>query len=179
LKVPFAWLAASIAFAAQAHQGAHVHGLVKLGVAVQGSTVSIQLESPLDNLLGFEHRPRTAAQRKAAHDLLERMRTARDLFRFDAGAQCALSRSRVESDALDEGKAAAAPAASASAEAEHADLDASFEFTCREPGRLTSMDVGLFDAFERIARIEAAIVTDHGQFKRELGRPQRAVSLQR
>jgi hypothetical protein len=66
-------LLVAIACAAQAHLGAHVHGLVKLGVAVQGPTVSIELDSPLDNLLGFEHRPRTAAERQAARALLKQM----------------------------------------------------------------------------------------------------------
>jgi hypothetical protein len=165
-----------VAWAAQAHLGAHVHGLVKLGIAVQGATVSIQLESPLDNLLGFEHRPRTPAERQAAKALLKQMQSAQGLFRFDTAAQCSLTRSEVESEVLNENKAAAA-SDDQGTESEHADLDASFEFTCREPARLTSAVIGLFETFSRIRRIEISVATDKGQFKRELERPQHTLSL--
>ena len=37
---------------AQEH-AAHVHGDAHLDVALEGDTLSLQLESPLDNLLGF------------------------------------------------------------------------------------------------------------------------------
>ena len=166
------------ACAAQAHLGAHVHGLVKLGIAVQGATLSIQLESPLDDLLGFEHRPRTPGERQAARALLKQMQSAQGLFRFDTAAQCSLTRSEVESEVLDENKATAA-SDDHGTESEHADLDASFEFTCRDPTRLTSADIGLFEAFKRIHRIEISIATDKGQFKRELERPQHTLALHR
>jgi hypothetical protein len=44
-----------------AQEHAHVHGLVSLNVAVDGRILTVQLEAPLDSLLGFEHRPRTDA----------------------------------------------------------------------------------------------------------------------
>jgi hypothetical protein len=99
------------------------------------------------------------------------------LFRFDTAAQCSLTHSEIESAVLDESKTAASSAEPGSDESQHADLDANFEFTCREPGRLTSIDIGLFDAFRRIHRIEISVATDQGQFKRELPRPQHTLSL--
>ena len=42
------------------HAQAHVHGAVQLEVALDGPTLSIALEAPLDSLLGFERAPRTA-----------------------------------------------------------------------------------------------------------------------
>jgi hypothetical protein len=104
------------------------------------------------------------------------MRTAQELFRFDASARCSLTHSEVESEVLDESKPPTASAGQ-SKESDHADLDASFEFTCREPARLTSADIGLFEAFKRIRRIEVSVATDQGQFKRELERPQHTLWL--
>jgi hypothetical protein len=59
-------VALGVSCSALAKEGAHVHGLVKLDVAVDAKTLTVQLEAPLDSLVGFEHRPRTAAQKQAA-----------------------------------------------------------------------------------------------------------------
>ena len=51
---------------AQAHDNkAHVHGSAVLQVVMDGETVELALQSPLDNLVGFEHAPRTESQKKA------------------------------------------------------------------------------------------------------------------
>ena len=89
-------LVAPVARAQAAPQQAHVHGAAKIGVVVQGDTVSITLESPLESLIGFEHRPKTPAQQAAATALQARMRGGTDLFRFDAArAQPGQGRRRI------------------------------------------------------------------------------------
>ena len=50
------------AFAGKAHQ----HGVARLDLAVDGGTVTIAVEMPLDALVGFERSPRTGAERQAA-----------------------------------------------------------------------------------------------------------------
>jgi len=72
--------------AAAVHQHAHVHGIAKLGVAVQDKTVTIALESPLDSLIGFEHRASTPAQQSLVDALQARMKAPEELFRFDPGS---------------------------------------------------------------------------------------------
>jgi len=168
-------LAAPVAHAqvsTAAPQHAHVHGIARMGVVVQGGTVSITLESPLDSLIGFEHRPATPAQQAAADALRSRVQAGTGLFSFDAGADCALVKAEAES-------AIFVPAAQAGAGEEHADLDASFEFRCARPERLGRLDVGLFTAYPRLQRIAVEVVTDQGQFKRELNRSVRTVALRR
>jgi hypothetical protein len=70
---------------------AHEHGALRLDVAIEGSKLTITMEAPLDNLLGFERAPRTDAERKAAADVLARLRSpdkGTPLFALDAAAQC-------------------------------------------------------------------------------------------
>lgn len=156
---------------AGAHQHAHVHGVAKLGVAWQDKTVSITLESPLDSVIGFEHRPTTPAQKASVAALQARMKAPQDLFRFDAGAACTFTKGSAESAIFQ-------PPAAGAAE-EHADLDAEFEFTCERPDRLTTLDVGLFQAYPKLKRLEVDVATGKGQFKRDLRSPQRTVALVR
>lgn len=163
----FAVSLVAVAGAAFAHQDAHVHGVVGLDVAIEGKTLHIELESPLDNLLGFEHKPNTPAQRAAADAMLKRMKDAASWLKPDAAAQCVLSKAEVESDALK-------PDAK---DGGHADLDADYEFTCAAPEQLKTLEVGLFDAFKRISRIDAQVATAGGQSKQTLKRPQNKLRL--
>ena len=169
--------AALLPAAAGAQQKAHVHGFVTLNIAVQGGQLSVQLEAPLDSLLGFEHRPRTDAQRKAAEAALAVLNKPQDWLRPDAAAQCKLMRTNVQADAL---QPAAKPAAKADAKTdEHTDLDAAVDFTCAAPGQLKALDLGLFDAFPRINRIDVQVAGASGQLKQTLRRPARTVRLTR
>lgn len=156
LMLPLLALAALPAPADTPHHhdhGAHRHGVAQLEVAVDGSTLSIHLESPLDNLLGFEHAPRTEAQRMAARNLLRTLRQGERLFTPSEAAACKLAEARVEAPAL-EGRAG---------EEEHADLDADWRYTCAQPGRLTGMKVEMFARYPGLKRLDAAVVSGKGQ----------------
>ncbi|MBL8350833.1 MAG: DUF2796 domain-containing protein [Burkholderiaceae bacterium] len=154
---------------------AHEHGALRLDVAIEGNKLTIAMEAPLDNLLGFERAPRTDAERKAAADLLARLRspgTGVPLFAPDAAAQCTLSRSDVQAPVLE-------PGAGPAAKDEHADLDASYEFSCAKPDELRTLDVGLFEAYKRTQRIDVQVAGPKGQARVTLKRPARTVRLAR
>jgi hypothetical protein len=59
----------------------------------------------------------------------------------------------------------------------HAELAREFGFRCARPEQLKALDVGVFDAFARLHRIDAVVVTAAGQGKRSLQRPQRNLAL--
>jgi Protein of unknown function (DUF2796) len=161
--------------AALAAGKAHEHGALKLDVAIDGNKLTIEMEAPLDNLLGFERAPRTDAERKAAADVLARLRSpdkGSPLFAADAAAQCTLSQAEVQAPVLEAD-------AKAAAKDEHADLDARYEFNCAQPAELRSLDVGLFDAYKRIQRIDVQVAGPKGQSKLTLRRPARSVKLVR
>jgi hypothetical protein len=154
---------------------AHEHGALKLDVAIEGNKLTITMEAPLDNLLGFERAPRTDAERKAAAEVLARLRSpdkGTALFVADAAAKCTLGKAEVQAPVLE-------PGAKPAAKDEHADLDASYEFSCAQPGELRSLDVGLFDAYQRIQRIDVQVAGPKGQAKVTLKRPARSVKLVR
>ena len=157
----------------------HEHGALKLDVVIDGRQLLISMDAPLDNLLGFERAPRSAAERQAAAELLARLRSpnqGRPLFATDAAAQCVLSHVELNSPALAPAQNAASQAAGAH---EHADLDASYEFSCAQPQHLRQLELGLFEAYPRIQRIDVQIAGPAGQSKLTLKRPARSVALTR
>jgi Protein of unknown function (DUF2796) len=146
---------------------AHVHGAVQLDVAVDGQTLTLTLEAPLDSVVGFERAPRTAAEKQTAQDALAALRASGPLFTPDPVAGCVFKSATADSEALQPGAKAG----------EHADLDATAEFTCTKPELLRRIDLGgLLDRFPRIQRLQAQIVTAQGQFKQTLQRPARVLT---
>lgn len=148
-----------------ASQRAHVHGVASLSVAIDGAELSVYLESPLDSLLGFEHRPRTAAQRQAADAALARIQDVAAWLRPSAEAGCTVTALSVDDSALQPAKDSSGPPAKHS---DHADLTAQVGFRCEAPEQLKTMEVGLFAAFPRMRRIEAEVAGPGGQRKQTL-----------
>ncbi|MFZ2649214.1 MAG: DUF2796 domain-containing protein [Burkholderiaceae bacterium] len=163
--------------AAQAQARAHQHGVATIDVAIDAGTLSLRLEAPLEALFGFERAPRSDAERKAVQAVVARLNAADVLFRPDTAAGCTLERVELTSAVLKIGHVAAT--APRGAEAEHADLESEVEFSCKQIAKLAGIDIGLFEAFAFLQRIDVQIATPKGQFKRSLKRPQRRIALLR
>jgi hypothetical protein len=146
----------TLALPASAHaQHAHVHGVAKLEVAVEGSGLSVHLESPLQGLLGFEHAPRNDKERAVVAEMRKKLNEGGKLFAPTTAAQCKLKSVMIEAPTLD--------AKPASGHEAHGDLDADFQFTCAQPAKLTGVEVRLTDAFPNLRRIDAEVVSGKGQ----------------
>ena len=157
---------------AQGH--AHEHGVVKLDIAIEANKLSFQMESPLDNLVGFERAPRNDAERKRVDAAVAKLKAAGALFKIDPAAGCTLTNVELSSAPLKLGKAEAS-----ALEEGHADLDGDFEFTCKNAASASFIQLGLFDGFDAMQRIDVQIAAPQGQFKRTLRRPASRITLTR
>ena len=174
--MPSLMMAASTLAIAQQH--AHVHGVLSLNVAVDAQALTLQMEVPLDNFLGFERGPRTDAERKLDADMVARLKAADKLFVLDPKAGCSLSKVKLESAVLelgDKAKPATPPAKTAPAKGGkepegHADIDVDISFTCTNASQARFIDVKLFDAFKGVRTINAQVASGQGQFKRTLSK---------
>ena len=166
-------LFAAAALPAQAQQQhAHVHGQLKLDVAIDGPTIVIAMESPLDNIVGFERAPKTDAEKKTVEAAIAQLRAADKLFTIDPAANCKLGPVELRSSALGLGNP------DPSEPAGHADLDATFSFNCTNAAAAKFIDVNLFSAFKGTRQIDSQIASAQGQFKRQLKRPAGAQAAQ-
>lgn len=163
-------IAAALLFSAPlayAHE-AHVHGVGKLDVVLDGQALSLHLDSPLVNLVGFEHAANSAKDKAAVQAMTKTLRgTGADaVFVASPSAECKVSGVKLESAALDpellDEPAATKPAAQADHDG-HADLDADFTFRCAHPERLQKIEVRLFDAFKGFNSIDVQLVTGKRQ----------------
>lgn len=145
---------------------AHVHGVGKLDVALEGNTLTLHLDSPLINLVGFEHEANSGKDKDAVRAAVKNLRDVNRMFATDAAAQCKPAEVQLESAALPpallgEKKSASSEAAPTDG---HADLDGDFTLVCASPGALATVDVsGLFAAFPGFHRIDVQLVTPKKQ----------------
>lgn len=83
-------VAATPARSAEVDLSAHEHGVARLDLVAEGSTLLIALESPAQNLVGFETRPHSDQQRALVNTTLEALRDPANSFRFAGGNNCKL-----------------------------------------------------------------------------------------
>jgi hypothetical protein len=138
---------------AQDKHQAHRHGAATLQVSLDGKALHVALDSPADNLLGFEHAPRNEAQKKTVARADEQLKQPLQLFTTTPGAECQSQSARVDMKL---------PAAGSSET--HSEIEAEWRWECKQPEALTHIDAGgLFKTFPRLKQLKVEIVTRQGQ----------------
>ena len=81
------------AIAAEEHRelGPHEHGHGKLNIAIEGNRVSMELEVPGADIVGFEHEASTPDQKAAVEKAKATLSDALAVFKLPAGAGCKLA----------------------------------------------------------------------------------------
>ncbi|NMG50672.1 DUF2796 domain-containing protein [Azoarcus communis] len=151
------WLLMACAGLAMAHgpHAAHEHGVAELRVAIAGAEVEISFETPLDNLVGFEHEPRNDRQRKALQEALEAVGAFERLFGLPAAAGCAMVDVAVEAPFGSQDHHGHAHG--------HAGVSAVYTLKCATPAALDVLQVKVFDVFSRTRQIRAERLSPRGQ----------------
>jgi Protein of unknown function (DUF2796) len=174
-RILLAWscaagLAAGAATAAEREQGAHVHGMGHLDVAVEGGTVDLRLELPGADIVGFEHAAASAEDKAAVANAVAVLKAGAALFAFPAAAQCRLEMAEVESALVDDGHGEPKHGETKAElkEAAHAEFHVHYRFRCGRPASLSHVDVKIFEKFPRARELAAQTITGRGQSARQL-----------
>ena len=153
------------ALAQHAH-GAHEHGVADLTLALEGRMQQIELISPLDNLVGFEHAPANEAQRGALADAERRLLDGEAMFAFSAAAGCAIREVGIESPWPQSGRNHDHRHAHDHAQptrGDHEDMVVSYGFECAHPEALRQVELRAFMHFPRLQRVRVEFATPRGQ----------------
>ncbi len=70
------------------HLGAHVHGHGRLNIAIEDKTMSLELDVPAADIVGFEHEPKTPEEKSALEQAKATLANGLSLFTPSAEAQC-------------------------------------------------------------------------------------------
>lgn len=172
----------ALPFQASAQGHAHAHGVGKLNLSQSGEMLTLTLESPLDNILGFERAPKYEKDFARVRDAAAILRAGDKLFVPTPAAGCVLSSVKLASDVIEPkllGEAVATTHAhdhKHDHKHDHADLDAEYQFRCADAAKLKEVDVLLFERFPRFRQLDVQLATDKAQRGAKLTRKARKLS---
>jgi hypothetical protein len=144
---------------------AHEHGVATLEVAIEATRLAIQFRSPAMNLLGFEHRPRSAQEQATLSRALGWLRDPSTQFQPSNDAGCHVVKSEVT------------PPDWERSTTEHSEFAANYEFDCDRPAALRQLDVRLLQHLDADVKIEVQVASPEGQRSVELTRSKARLSL--
>ena len=148
--------------------GAHVHGSGKLDIVIESTKLSIGLDTPAADIIGFEHAPKTPEQKAKLDEAIAKLQDAGGIFKTTADAGCRLTKAEAGLEQPDPKEAKAS---------EHADFNGTFEFDCAAIGKLTAIDLGYFAAFPAASKLAITIVTGKAQTTREASKAKPRIDL--
>jgi Protein of unknown function (DUF2796) len=181
-----AGLAAAPSFAAGEHRelGAHEHGRGTLNIAVEGNKVTMELEAPGVDIVGFEHAAKTSREKAAVEKAKVQLAAPLTLFALPASAACRVTEAKVEVEIgnHDHGaKAKGQPPKSADkggGKSEgHSEFHVEYALECAAPANLTTIEFGYFRAFAGAQKLDVNVITPKGQNKFEVTRASPRLSL--
>ncbi|MAX85351.1 MULTISPECIES: ZrgA family zinc uptake protein [Thalassolituus] len=135
------------------HHGAHIHGVGHLNVAVEGSMVTVYLQTPAADIIGFEHVAENKEERTKVAAAHKKLNDASSLFQF-TGADCTVvAGSGVEVPQSD---------------SEASDVIAEYTFECEDGQLPESMAVELSTEFPDLKVLKAVWLTEDSTGTKEL-----------
>jgi hypothetical protein len=145
----------------------HAHGKADMELTVQGNSIRGVFKTPMDSLLGFEHVPKSEAQRQAVERLKGRLADPSRFFAPTAAAQCR-PRAAEFSSTLFTGAVTGG----------HSDLEYRFGFECADASQLKGVEAILFADYPRLHEIRVQLVTEKAQRSVTLRKKNRLLPIQ-
>ena len=142
---------------------AHEHGHGTVNVAIDGNQLAIELEAPGSDIVGFEHAPKSDAQRAAISEAVSMLKSPTDILGLPAAAGCTAGDVSVEQPELSKG--------------EHNEFHVNYTFTCSAIDKLDRIEFKYFAQFKGAEELEGALITNKKTRKIELSRDERALNI--
>ena len=145
---------------------AHEHGGAKLNIAIDGKDATVELETPADGIVGFEHTAVTAADKKQQSAALDTLKNRiAEMVIFDRSIACTFTARKV--------------AVEKDADEDHSDVKAEFGVTCGKPPAGTTLRFGFSKIFPRIVDVEVQLLSDSEQTGAKIHNDRGAIALSR
>lgn len=143
-------------------KGKHVHGAVTFNLALEGQILSVELDAPALNVVGFEKAPRSDAERRATREVDAWLASGREFLAVPKTAACQLQNVEYTPPKLG---------------GSHADYRPRYTFRCSNPAALEWVELWALRKLKDVEKSEINLVTASLQRQQELERGSLRVSL--
>lgn len=138
--------------------GAHIHGLSEMSIAIEKQRLVIELVSPAVDLVGFEHRAKTAENIKQVHELEKQLSQHNEVFSLTGGG-CRLISKLIDlsnlKNTLDNHKHHNEEKIN-----NHGEVIANYNYHCEKASELSLITVKVFNLFPSVKEIQAMWITE-------------------
>ena len=128
-----------------------------MDIAIEGATVSIGLDVPAADIVGFEHTAKTTAEMAAMDAAKARLAQPLELFAVPNAAGCTVKSATVKIEGGEKDQS-------------HTDFNAGYTLACTSVAELKSIDFKYFDVFKGAEDLEVNLTSASGQAKFEVSR---------
>lgn len=143
---------------------AHEHGVGALNIAIDGTTLSMELRAPGADIVGFEHAAESEIDRAAIDAAVATLATPLDLFLLPAAAECSVTQAgaRLAGDTDHDHSASHEDHDAHAEDSGHSEFHADYTLACGDTSALTEITFAYFDRFKNARELEVQIVTGSG-----------------
>lgn len=164
--------------------GAHEHGHGNFNMAIEGNKVTMELEAPGADIVGFEHKAKTKAQKAKVRDAKKMLKKIGNVVGLPEAAGCKVQKASVElhveggddhghshdhkkkakhDHGHDHKKKQKHGHDDHTDESSHSEFHAAYALTCKSPGKLVELTFPYFKNFKGAQALEVNVVGDKGQ----------------
>jgi hypothetical protein len=143
--------------------GAHEHGSIKMGLAVEKNTAELDLDGPAESFIGFEYLPHTEKDKQTlekAKNLWEK--NLLSVVSFNKALGCKVSEASFK-QIIDEKETAEAQAKikdkSKKESGVHSDIEAKAKVTCAKNLAGSELQISLLKNFARIKKLKVEVLS--------------------
>ena len=158
--------------------GAHEHGRGTLNIALEGTRLTLELEVPGADIVGFEHAAKTPRQKAAIDQAKKQLTAPLALFKLPAPAGCIVQEAsaKIEGGEHKHGHGHAKSGKDEKGK-EHSEFHATYTLECKSPASITAIEFDYFRLFPGAQKLGVNLITPKGQTKFEVTRAKPQISL--
>jgi hypothetical protein len=145
--------------------GAHEHGVARVNVAVENTTITIEFFAPGASIFGFEGEADTPERQRQRDAGLERLRTGiTSMFQLEASLGCVAAEPAVAIEETEHHEAEKDSAGSTDHEQEqHGEVHAEIEFRCARSPAGSTLKLAITERFPEIGKADLQVLSDARQ----------------
>lgn len=146
-------LALLLVFSLAHGQHVHTHGAGQLGIVVEGNQLTVLLEIPQNDLVGFERAPKDDRERAAVQAAMDKLNAHETLIALSTAAQCKVIDKKIDAALLSGGKSTNG----------HGDVAARYVYRCAKSEFLTELGVNVIREFKGVRTLAVSFSGPKGQ----------------
>ncbi|MGD1884003.1 MAG: DUF2796 domain-containing protein [Paracoccaceae bacterium] len=167
---------------------AHEHGVGELNIAIDGTTLAMELHAPGADIVGFEYKAKSEEDRKAIDSGVATLARPLELFVFPAAAECNVTQASAALESEDdhhdhdhghdhEHHDEHAEHEEHAEETTHSEFHAEYNLNCSDPSAISEITFAYFEAFPNARELEIQIASASGAQSFEVTREQPTLDL--